>query len=140
MPEHLSDTVGEPAVEIRIVRLVTDKTRKAFDSDVIYHVYFELSEYPPGEWRSLFERAWKKLDASREASIDGIFLVVHCPLDEIGPTQLPALKDVVVATNEEYNRHARKEATALKRREDVWKLERKEVDAIAAPLRFDDGH
>jgi hypothetical protein len=63
--------------------------------------------------------------------------VLHCQLHEVATTLFPALKKAVAATNEAYTRYAQKEATALEKREDVWKEERKEVDAMASSLRFD---
>ncbi|MGA9118168.1 MAG: hypothetical protein WB699_02280 [Bacteroidota bacterium] len=137
MSENLKDSSTESLLEIRIERLNTDKTRKDIDSDTVYHVYFEISGYPPPEWRSIFGQQWKGLNLSQEASIDGISIVVHCQLHEIAATILPALKKVVAATNEAYKHYAQTEATALEHREDAWKEERKEVDAIAAQLRFE---
>ena len=86
---------------------------------------------------NIFGREWKGLNLTQEADIDGAFLVLHCQLHEVAATQLPALKKAVAATNEAYKRYAQKEATALEHREDVWKQERKDVDAMATSLRFD---
>jgi hypothetical protein len=127
----------ESAPEILIKRLNTERTRKDIGSDTVYHVYFELSEHPQPEWRSIFEREWKGLKLTQEAGVEGSFLVVHCQLEEVAGTQLPALKKVVDATNEAYQQYAQKEATALLGREDAWRQERMDVDAMAAPLRFD---
>jgi len=137
MSEDQKDIPTESASAIQIVRLIDDKTRKDNDSDDVYHVCFELSGYPPTEWRNIFERDWKALNESRRVSIDGMFLVVHCRLDEVAPTQLPALKKVVATTNEAYRQYAQKEATALQHREAAWKQERKDVDSMGALLRFD---
>jgi|WetSurMetagenome_2_1015567.scaffolds.fasta_scaffold191369_5 hypothetical protein len=41
------------------------------------------------------------------------------------------------ATNGTYNRDARVEATALEHRDEVWKNERKDIDAMAASLHFE---
>jgi hypothetical protein len=136
----MSNTHEEPSTgsdsEIRIERVVTDKTRKDVGSDTMYHVYFELSGDPPTEWRTIFAREWKGLHPAVAASVDGAFLVVHCQLQEVLVTQLPALKKAVATTNEEFKRYVQKEAAALKQREDVWTQERKDVDAMASSLRF----
>ena len=63
--------------------------------------------------------------------------MLHCQLAEVAATQLPALKKVVAATNEEYKGYAEKEARALEHRQDAWRQERKDVDALAAMLRFE---
>lgn len=127
----------ETAPVIRIERLNADKTRKDIGWDTVYHVYFELSAPPAPEWRNIFARQWIGLNTAREASIDGAFLVLHCQLHEVATPLLPALKKAVAATNDAYARYAQKEATALGKREDVWKEERKAVDAMASSLRFD---
>ena len=137
MSENQQDTPKESAPEIRIERLNTDKTRKDSGSDTVYHVYFELSGHPSPEWRDIFGREWKRLSLTHEVGIDGGFLVLHCQLHEVATTQLPALKKAVAATNEAYKHFAQKEASALEHREDVWKQERKDVDAMAATLRFE---
>jgi len=137
MSDERQDTSVESAPEIRIERLNVDKTRKDIGSDTVYHVYFELSGHPPPEWTIIFGREWKGLNPTQEAAIDGTFLVLHCQLHEVATTQLPALKKAVAATNESYKRYAQKEATALKHRQDLWKQERKDVDAMATSLRFD---
>jgi hypothetical protein len=137
MSENQKDASLESAPEIRIERLNTDKTRKDIGSDTVYHVYFELSGHPPPEWRSIFGREWKGLNLTQEADIDGAFLVLHCQLHEVAPTLLPALKKAVAATNEAYKQYAQKKAAALEHREDVWKQERNDVEAMAASLRFE---
>jgi hypothetical protein len=117
--------------------LNTEKTRKDFGSETVYHVYFELSGTPPPEWRNILEREWKGLNLTEEATTDGGFLLVHCRLDEVATTQLPGLKKAATATNEAYKQYARKEATLLEHREEVWKEERSNIEAMAASLRFD---
>jgi hypothetical protein len=127
----------ESVPEILIERVNTDKTRKDIGSETVYHVYFELSGHPPTEWREIFGREWKRLNLTQEAGIDGGFLVLHCQLQEVATAQLPALEKAVAATNEAYKQYAEKEAAAHERREDVWRQERKDVDAMAASLRIE---
>ncbi len=40
--------------DILIERLNTDKTRRDIGSDMVHHVYFELSGHPAPEWISIF--------------------------------------------------------------------------------------
>jgi len=123
--------------EIRMVGLNTDKTRRTLGSYTVYQVYLELSGTPPLEWRDIFGREWKDLNPTQEAGIDGRFLVMHCPLQEVAATHLPALKKAVTATNVAYKQYAREEAAEEKRRANVWKDERKTVEEMAKSLRFD---
>jgi len=137
MSEIRADTAVEPIADIRLERVNTDKTRLDTGSETAYHVYFELSGHPPPEWRSIFERERKATNPTYEADIDGAFLVLHCQLDEVAATALPVLKTIIAATNDAYRQYAQKEATALEHRQDVWKQERKDVDAMSQSLHFD---
>jgi hypothetical protein len=137
MSEHPKSASMNSDLEIRIVRMNTEKTRKEAGSDTAYHVYFELSGYPAPEWRNIFAQEWTQLNLSQAASVDGGYLVVHCQLREVATTLLPALKRTVAVVNKAYGRYAQEEATALEHREDAWKQERKDVEAIAALLHFD---
>lgn len=125
------------APEIRIVRLNTDKTRRTLGSYTVYQVYFELSGAPPIVWRDIFGREWKDVNPRQEAGIDGKFLVMHCPLQEVATTHLPALKKAVEATNVAYKQYAREQVTEEERKADVWKEERKSVEDMAKTLRFE---
>ncbi len=137
MTDKPKDTQVPSAPDMFIKRMNTEKTRKDVGSDTVYHVYFELSGHPPPEWCEIFDREWKTLNQTAEADIDGGFLVVHCELEEVPATQLPALKQALATTNKAYKEYAQKEATALENREDAWKLERDKVEAMASTLRFD---
>jgi hypothetical protein len=122
--------------EIRIVGLNTDKTRRTLGSYTVYQVYFELSGTPPLAWRDIFGREWKDLNSKQEAGIDGRFLVMHCPLQEIATRHLPALKKAVEATNVAFKQYAREQVTEEEHKADVWKEERKAVEDMAKSLKF----
>jgi hypothetical protein len=130
-----SSTMSAP--EIRIVRLITDKTRRTLGSTTVYQVYFELSDNPTFAWRDIFGQEWKKLNPSQEAGIDGRFLVLHCLLQDIATTHLPALKKAVEATNVAYRQYTRDQVTEEARKADVWKQERKTVEDMAKTLKFE---
>jgi hypothetical protein len=93
------DSPVEAALNMRIVRMNTDKTRKDIGSDPVYHVDFELSTDPPPEWRIFFGQEWGKLNLKEVADIDEACLVLHCQLNEVPTLLLPALKKAVDATN-----------------------------------------
>lgn len=127
----------ESVPEIRIVRLNTDKTRRTLGSNTVYQVYFELSGAPPLAWRDIFGRKWKDVNPKQEAGMAGKFLVMHCPLQEVAATHLPALKKAVQATNVAYKQYAREQVTKEKRKADAWKEERKTVEDMAGTLTFE---
>ena len=136
----MADTDKDPStkstLEIRIVGLNTDKTRRTLGSYTVYQVYFELSGNPLLAWREIFGREWKDLNPTQEAGLDGRFLVMHCPLQEIATTHLPALTKAVETTNVAYKQFAREQVTEEKRQPDVWEQERRDVEAMAKSLRF----
>jgi hypothetical protein len=131
------DTLTKPTPEIRIVGLNTDKTRRTLGSYLVYQVYFELSGTPPLAWRDIFGREWKDVNPKQEAGIDGRFLVMCCPLQEVATTHLPALKKAVEATNVAYKQYAREQVTEEEHKADVWKEERKTVEDMAKSLKFE---
>jgi len=137
MADTGEDPSAKSAPEIRIVGLNTDKTRRTLGSYTVYQVYFELSGSPPLAWRDIFGREWKDVNPTQEAGIDGRFLVMHCPLQEVATTHLPALKKAVEATNVAYKQYAREQVTEEERQADVWKEERKAVEDMAKSLRFE---
>jgi hypothetical protein len=141
MPETSHPPSIESTPDMRITGLNRDKTRTTEGSDTVYQVYFELSGTPPEAWRSIFEGEWKVLNPTQPhlwqaASIDGRFLLMHCPLKGIA-SHLPVLKKAVAATNKSYKQYVQEQATERGRREDVWQQERKAVDNIADSLDFD---
>ena len=132
----------EDSENIRIVGMNTDKTQRTIGSETHYHVYFTLSESPTPVWRIIFLEQWKALLKDppvpwAEALIDGGFLLVDCPLQDVAPTYFPALKKAVAGTNKAYTQRVRDDETAKENREDVWKKERKTVEELAALLRFE---
>ncbi len=137
MTETEEDPSTHSTPEIRIVGLNTDKTRRTLGSYTVYQVYFELSGAPPMAWRDIFGREWKDVNPKQEAGIDGKFLVMHCPLQEVATTHLPALKKAVHATNVAYKQYAREQVTEEERKADVWKEERKTVEDMAKSLKFE---
>ena len=137
MAENDENSSIKSTSPIRIVGLNTDKTRRTLGSTTVYQVYFELSEIPPLAWREIFGRSWKVLNPTREAGIDGKFLVMHSPLQDIALTQLPALKKAVEEANAAYEQYAREQVIVNERKVDIWKEERKTVEDIAKSLRFD---
>ncbi len=141
MSETNQNTSVESIADIRIVSLNRDKTRKTSGSGTVYQVYFELSGTPPQAWRNIFEGEWKVLNPAlphlwQAASVDGRFLLIHCPLQEIA-AHLPVLKKAVALTNKTHEQYVHEQAKEQERRDDVWKLERKAVDDMAESLRFD---
>jgi hypothetical protein len=108
MIEMNQHTSVRSADDIRIVRLKGNKIRETAKEKPLYQVFFELSETPTKEWSHIFDEEWKGLhtaiaDSTQEANVVKEFLVIVCPLLEIGGVYLPVLKKTVDATNRKYN-------------------------------------
>jgi hypothetical protein len=123
-------------VDLRIVGLSTDKTRKTYGSDTVYEVYFELSGTSSLAWKDIFKREWEITTPAHEVNIDKEFLLMHCPLKEI-VTHLPFLKKAVEVTNKKFRQYIQEQAADWGRRDDTWKQARKEVEDVAKSLNFD---
>lgn len=127
---------AETIVDIRIIGLNTDKTRKTYGSDTVYEAYFELSGTPSLAWKDIFKREWKTTNPTQEVSIDRGFLVMLCPLQEI-TTHLPFLKKAIEVTNKKHRQYVQEQTMDQDRRDDVWKQERKTVEDVVKSLHFD---
>lgn len=123
--------------EIRILGISTEKTRRTLGSYTAYQVYFELSGNPPLAWSEIFGREWKNLNPAQEAGLDGRYLVIHCPLEKVATTHLPALKKAVEAANVAYKQYSRDKVRAEDRQGDAWKQEQQVVEEMARTLKFE---
>jgi hypothetical protein len=137
MPESRDNPHADPPTDIRIIRLNTDKTRKDAGSDTVYHLYFELSDHPPAAWVRMFDAAWEGHPHTLKADIDGAFLVLHAPLRDVGDVIVAEVKKFVHETNDAYVAWARLADDARELREDAWKRERGEVEALAKTIRYE---
>jgi hypothetical protein len=125
------------APDIRIVCLTTNKTRRTLGSYTAYEVYFKLSANPPLAWRDIFGREWRDLSPVQGAGLDGRFLVIQSPLEDIATLHLPALKLAVEAANVAYKQFARDQMKEDERKGDAWKQDRQTVEAFARTLKFE---
>jgi hypothetical protein len=151
VPKTSHSPLTESPTDVRIVGLNKDKTRKTNGSYTAYQVYFELSGAPPVIWRDAFGREWNDVDSVHDARIDGDFLVLRCPLQEIAGIHLPVLKKAVAATNKAYERYLQEQATEQDHAENDWmpalwipqpgaihriEQDRKSIDDLAELLVF----
>ncbi|MBN5402794.1 hypothetical protein JY555_14455 [Serratia marcescens] len=68
--------------------------------------YLELDGYPPGEWPQFFDEVHANFfsTSKRRARVDGKYLVVNCPLDEI-QHQINELKTQVIKANKQHEEY-----------------------------------
>ncbi len=124
------------APDIHILRMNTDKTRRWVGSNTEYQIFFEISGTPTPEWRAIFIDAWKKSGSVHHTDLDGPFLVLFSPIEEMTQEVLTLLENTFATTNEVYHRFASDEVKEAARREKAWSDERKTVEAVAAALHF----
>jgi hypothetical protein len=136
MSETNKNSSAESIVDIRIVGLNTEKTRKAYGSDTIYEVYFDLSGTPSLAWRDIYKREGVIINPTQEINIERGFLIMQCPLQEVA-IHLPFLKKTVDATNKKYRQYVQEQVTEQEHKVDEWERERKAVEDIAKSLHFD---
>jgi hypothetical protein len=144
MTTMTSALLNDQSTKIRITGLNFDKTRKASLSKTLYNVYFALSNTPPQGWRKIFEEEWKTAsapftaaNAQNNAAVDRDFLTVQCPLSEIEPVYLPALKKAITAANTHYDQYELLQEHLQIEKEKIWKDERKNVAEMQKTLTFD---
>lgn len=125
--------------DIRLIGVDKARTRIPDPSKTLYNVYFELSAKPPTDWIEIFnaERSLTLHNMRREAWVEGRYIVVHCPLDEIQGYHLRDIKKNIENTNKRY-REALGQYEAQRERE----LKRKEEEErrknnILGSLNFD---
>lgn len=136
MKESNQQTENESSVEMRIVRLDNDKTRRVDGSDRVYDVYFEMEGSAPQSWGTIFEGEWKLLNVAhpdlwQAARVDRSFLIMRCPLDDVVALHLPFLKKAVATTNVKYAQYARVIAKERSAQRLIWERESSAVEAVA---------
>jgi hypothetical protein len=129
--------LDEPEIDVRIVRINTDKTRKVPGSEDVYHIYFELIVHPPAAWDRMFSEEWEKGKHVQKAAIEGGFLILDSRLKDVTDTTVHDMKRAISAANAAYSLYAWSNQQSRERREDVWKDERQDVERLARSLRFE---
>ena len=112
---------AKPAVEIVIVGLNKDLTRKPEKADGRYEVYFDLSGIPFPDWITILLREWKRLNREEprlwnRIAIKDRHLVMYTSPQEIAQKHLPVLQLAIVAANKAHRRSITKPV----RKTQVW--------------------
>ena len=71
-----------------------------------------------------------------ETNLQRGFLVIRCPLLEVGSVHLPVIKDAIAATNVEYEQYLLLQEADRVRKENVWKDERNAVNQVSESLQL----
>lgn len=106
---------------------------------MMYDVYLKLSGDPPHEWVQAFDqsRQHRLYMKKRRARIEGEYLVIHSPLDEIEKYHKPELVAVTVQLNQDYRQHAARMAVRQKQiAEEQAAADQKKKNTLGA-IKFD---
>lgn len=90
--------------DIQIIGVDKRRTHNPDPRKAMFNVYLELSDSPPNGWDQFFvqERSFPRHTSWRRAWLEGRYIVVHCPIDEVGRHHLPDLKQDVANANRKY--------------------------------------
>src|SRR5438874_7446499 len=94
-------SVEKPFQDIRMTGLDTSKSHDVPAQDGTYRLYLTLSETPSGVWRDMFGRERHTPRSAKwcEATIDGMFMIITCTLEDLEKHHLKFLKEDVKNTN-----------------------------------------
>jgi hypothetical protein len=105
--------------DIGIVTLDEKCSHKPDPDKTLYQVYLVLSASPPSEWQHLFDevRQFPRHIQWRQAWIEGQYLLIRCPLEELETHHLQDLKADLQTTNTRYRQLLLERAQAQARRQ-----------------------
>lgn len=111
------DAQSDGFTDIRIVGVDKKRTNNPDTRKAMFDVYLELSASPPHEWNQLFayERSFARHTMWRTAQLEGSYIVVHCPIDEVSKYHLPDLKQDVANVNQKYREALKKHFQQIER-------------------------
>ena len=125
--------------DIRITGLDTNKSHDLPSQDGSHRLYLTLSSAPPATWRDIFGREHQTPRSSiwREATIDGVFLVITCTPEELEKYHLTFLKEEVKETNKKFRLSiAEQEARSVRFRQSEEER-KKRLEEVRDRLKFD---
>jgi hypothetical protein len=125
--------------DIRITGLDTHKSHEVPSQDGTHRLYLTLSNVPPATWRDIFhrERSHPRSSLWRDATIDGMFLVMTCTPEELEKYHLELLKDDVKKTNEQYKLSIVEQEEQSARFRQSEEERKKRLEDVSSRLKFD---
>ncbi len=125
--------------DIKIIGIDSSRTYKPDPNTGLYNIYFELSDYPPSEWVQIFdaERRFPRHSMWREAWVEGKYIVVYCPPDEVKRFHLNDIKYDTVTCNVKYKGFLEDEAAQKMHEIQKEKEEKAKVDSAFKDLNFE---
>ncbi|MFX0199582.1 MAG: hypothetical protein ACFFCW_25960 [Candidatus Hodarchaeota archaeon] len=124
--------------DIKITGVDKSKVYQPDPKKLLYHVYFRLSDRPPSEWGQIFEEEHRfpRHTMWRRAWVEGQYIVVHCPLDEV-KDRLRDISQDVANTNKKYREYLHRQTIEQEREQQREKKEREEINKALDELDFE---
>ena len=131
--------MGKSFQDIRITSLDTNKSQDLSSQDGTHRLYLTLSGAPPATWRDIFGREHQTPRSSiwREATIDGMFLVITCTPEELENHHLQFLKEDVKNTNKKFRRSIAEQEEQAQRSRQSKEDRQKRLEEVRDRLKFD---
>jgi hypothetical protein len=131
--------VGKSFQDIRITSLDTNKSQDLSSQDGTHRLYLTLSGAPPATWRDIFGREHQTPRSSiwREATIDGMFLVITCTPEELEKHHLEFLKEDVKNTNRKFKLSIAEQEEQAARFRQSEEERKKRLEEVRDRLKFD---
>lgn len=127
--------------DILILELDDRRSYKPDPAKTLYNLFLRLSALPSEEWRRIFEaeRSFPRHSMWRKAWIDGQYIVVHCPLNELERFHARDLHDDLRSTNSKFRRYLQEQAQEELRDSHEARLEREQFAEIKKRLNLEGG-
>jgi len=125
--------------DIRMTGLDTNKSHDAPSQDGTYRLYLTLSETPPAVWRDIFDREHRTPRSAiwREATIDGMCMLMTCTPEDLENYHLAFLKEDVKNTNEKFRRSIAEQEEQAARSRQSKEERKKRLEEVRERLKFD---
>ena len=124
--------------DLQIVGVDKERTHNPDPRKAMYNVYLELSASPPSGWDQFFaqERSFPRHTMWRRAWLEGRYIVVHCPIDELEEQHLSDLKQDVANANRNYREAYAKHLRQVEREQERERAEEEERNRQLDSLDF----
>ena len=132
-------SVEKPFQDICMTGLDTDKSHDVPSQDGTQRLYLTLSGTPPATWRDIFGREQRtpRNPIWREATVDGMCIVITCTPEELENHHLQFLKEDVKNTNKKFRRSIAEQEEQAQRSRQSKEDRQKRLEEVRDRLKFD---
>lgn len=137
-PAKPTKAQGDEFTDLHIIGVDKGRTNNPDPRKAMFNVYLELSSSPPSSWDQIFaqERSFPRHTMWRRAWLEGRYIVIHCPIDEVGKYHLTDLKQDVANANRKYRELLAKHLQQVEREQERQRVEEQERNSQLDSLDF----